>query len=222
MDCGGVRDAAQMRNVIKEFGRRVRGCAQPGCCNWFAVDEDKIPYDWYSRCPGCSTDGPKGIFIGGGDKSTEHLLVDGVREWTEQSIDVSIKVALAEDTTISHARELLNGDTNRTVGEVTRGLKACPIAGECKTLCGSLQTKESRTIPIAPADGKYGSCHIYRFRRMAEGVEGEAREDDCHESGSGRSNERARSAERKRGDVLDTETEDVRVRSGSRTSDELR
>lgn len=71
VDCGVVRDAAQMRDVIAEFGQRVRACAQPGCCNWFAVDEDKIPYDWYSRCPGCSTDGPKGIFIGGGDRSSE-------------------------------------------------------------------------------------------------------------------------------------------------------
>ena len=102
--------------------------------------------------------------------------MDGVREWTEQSIDVSIKVALAEGATIRHARELLNGDADRTVEEVTRDLKACPIAGECKTMCGALQTGGSRTIPIAPADGKYGSCHIYRFRRMADGVEGEARE----------------------------------------------
>ena len=43
-------------------------------------------------------------------------------------------------------------------------------------MCGSLQTGGSRTVPIAPADGKYGSCHIYRFRRMADGVEGEARD----------------------------------------------
>ncbi len=177
VDCGSVRDVAQMRDVIAEFGRRVRGCAQPGCCNWFTVDEDKIPYDWYSRCPGCSTDGPKGIFIGGvGDRSKEQMLVDGVREWTEQSIDVSIKVALAEGATIRHARELLSGAADKTVEEVRRDLKACPIAGECRTLCGSLQTGGLRTIPIAPADGKYGSCHIYRFRRMAEGVEGEARE----------------------------------------------
>ena len=176
VDCGTVRDAAQMRDVIKEFGRRVRPCAQPGCCNWFAVDEDKIPYDWYSRCPGCSTDGPEGVFIGGGDKSSEQMLVDGVRERTEQSIDVSVKVALAEGATIRHARELLNGDADKTVEEVRRELKACPIVGECKTMCGALQTGWTRTIPIAPADGNYGSCHLYRFRKMADGVEGEARE----------------------------------------------
>ena len=109
-------------------------------------------------------------------KASEQTLVDGVREWTEQSIDVSIKVALAEGATIRHARELLNGDTDKTVEEVRRDLQACPIAGECKTLCGSLQTGGSRTIPIAPADGRYGSCHLYRFGRMADGVEGEARE----------------------------------------------
>ena len=176
VDCEPVQDAAQMRDVIADFGQRVRACAQPGCGNWFAVDEDKIPYDWYSCCPGCSTDGPKGVFIGGGDKSSEQTLLNGVREWTERSIDISIKVALAEGTTTRHARELLNGDTNRTVEEVRRDLKACPMAGECRTLCGALQTGGSRNIPIAPADGKYGNCHIYRFRRMAEGVEGEARE----------------------------------------------
>ena len=177
VDCGPVRDAAQMRGVIKEFGQRVRACVESGCDNWFVVDEDKVPYDWYSRCPGCTTDGPKGIFIGGGsDKSREQVLVDGVREWTEKSIDVSIKVALAEGTTIRHARELLNGDADKTVEEVIRDLKACPIADECKTLCGALQTGGLRTVPIAPADGKYGSCHIYRFRSMADGVEGEARE----------------------------------------------
>ena len=102
--------------------------------------------------------------------------MDGVREWTEQSIDVSIKVALAEGNTISHARELLNGDADTTVEEVKRDLKPCPKAGECKTLCSALQTGGSRTIPITPADGEYGNCHLYRFRRMAEGVEGEARE----------------------------------------------
>ena len=177
MDCGRVRDAAQMRDVLAEFAQRVRACAQPGCGNWFAVDEDKIPYDWYSRCPGCSTDAPKGVFIGGvGDRSKEQMLVDGVRERTERSIDVGIKVALAEGTSIRHARELLNGDVDKTVEEVTGELMACPIAGECKTMCGALQTGGSRTIPIAPADGKYGSCHIYRFRKMADGVEGEARE----------------------------------------------
>lgn len=103
VDCGPVRGAAQMREVIAEFGARVRGCAAPGCGNWFAVEEDKVPYDWYDRCPGCSTDGPKGIFIGGnGDRSKEQALIDGVRGWTERSIDVGIKVALAEGTTVRH------------------------------------------------------------------------------------------------------------------------
>ena len=207
VDCGPVCDAAQMRDVIAEFGPRVRSCAQPGCCNWFAVDEDKVPYDWYSRCPGCSTDGPKGIFIGGvRNKSKEQTLVDGAREWTEQSIDVSIKVALAEDTTIRHARELLNGDTNRTVEEVQRDLKTCRIAGECKTMCGSLQTGGLRTIPIAPADGKYGSCHIYRFRSMAEGVEGEARETIATEY-IRQINEGARSAARRQSRMFAPEVE---------------
>ncbi len=177
VDCGPVRDAGQMRDVIAEFGQRVRACAESSCGNWFTVDEDKVLYDWYSRCPGCSTDGAEGIFIGGvHDKSREQMLVDGVREWTEQSIDISIKVALAEDTTIRHARELLSGDIDKTVEYVKRDLKACPMAGECKSMCGALQTGGLRTVPIAPADGRYGNCHIYGFRRMVDGVEGEARE----------------------------------------------
>ena len=132
--------------------------------------------------------------------------MDGVREWTEQSIDVSVKVALAEGTTIRHARELLNGDVDKTVEEVTRDLKACPIAGECKTMCGSLQARGLRNIPIAPADGKYGSCHIYRFRRMAEGVEGEAREAIAAEF-IRQINEGARSAARKQARMFAPEIE---------------
>lgn len=207
VDCGPVRDAAQMTDVIAEFGRRVRACAQPGCGNWFAVDEDKIPYDWYSRCPGCSTDGPKGVFIGGGDKSSEQTLVDGVCEWTERSIDVSVKVALAEGTTIRHARELLNATAEKTVEEVRRDLKACPMARECKTLCGTLQTGGLRTIPIAPADGKYGSCQIYRFRNMADGVEGEARETIAAEY-IRQINEGARSTARKQARMFVPEVEE--------------
>lgn len=206
VDCGVVQDAAQMRDVIAEFGQRVRACAQPSCGNWFAVDEDKIPYDWYSRCPGCSTDGPKGIFIGGGDKSSEQMLVDGVRERTEQSIDVSVKVALAEGATIRHARELLNGTADKTVEEVRRDLKACAMAGECNTLCGSLQTGGSRTIPITPADGKYGNCHIYRFCKMADGVEGEAREAIATEY-IRQINEGARSAARRQAKMFAPEVE---------------
>ena len=177
VDCGSVRDAAQMRDVIKEFGRRVRACAQPSCGNWFAVDEDKVPYDWYNRCPGCTTDGPKGIFIGGkGDKSREQILIDSVRERTEWSTDMSIAVALVEGATIEHARELLVGNTEKTVADVRGDLAACPMAAECGTMCGALQTIGLRTIPIAPAVGRYGSCHLYRFRSMADGVDGEARE----------------------------------------------
>ena len=185
----------------------MRACAQPGCGNWFAVEKDKIPYDWYSRCPGCSTDGPKGIFIGGvRDKSKEQTLVDGVRERTEQSIDIGVKVALAEGATIRHARELLSGAADKTVEEVRRDLKACPIAGECKTMCGALQTGGLRVFPIAPADGKYGSCHIYRFRKMADGVEGEARETIATEY-IRQINDGARSAARKQSRMFAPEVE---------------
>lgn len=55
-------------------------------------------------------------------------------------------------------------------------LKACPLAAECKTMCGALQAKGLRSIPVAPADGGYGSCRLYLFSNMAAGVEGEARE----------------------------------------------
>ena len=81
------------------------------------------------------------------------------------------------------------------------------MAGECKTLCGTLQTGGLRTIPIAPADGKYGSCHLYRFRNMADGVEGEAREAIAAEY-IRQINEGARSAARKQARMFVPEVEE--------------
>ena len=177
VDCGPVRDAARMRDVIGEFGQRVRACVEWTCGNWFAVDKDKVPYDWYNRCPGCSTDGPNAIFVGGNaNRTREQLLVDAVRGWTEQTIDISIEVALTEGTTVKHARELLGGNTDKTVEEVKSELTTCPVAAECETMCGVLQAKDLRNIPITPPDGRYGSCQLYGFRSMADGAECEARE----------------------------------------------
>lgn len=169
VDCGQVRNAAQMREVIVEFGARVRGCKD--CQNWFAIEEKNIPYHWYNRCPGCTSHGMRGVIYGGhGYESREEQLVDMVRRRTEGTIDVRVHLALAEGTTIAQAGRLLLSDSE-TVAAETERLEPCPIAGSCKSACGVMQDKGLRSIPITPVDGKYEFCQIFAYRRMVEGVE---------------------------------------------------
>ncbi len=205
VDCGPVDSAVVVRSAVERFGARVRGCVN--CTNWFAVDEDKIPYDWFNRCPGCSAGWVPHISIGGHyGRPAEEILAESVRKQTEFTTDLGVKVALVEGMTVQRARRLLVGsDEGSEV--IEEGLQICPLAGDCKSLCGFLQVRGERNIPIAPENGRYQSCEIFAFRKMVEGVGGEVREDIAREW-IRQTNERARSSERRRGDVLDTETED--------------
>lgn len=206
VDCGPIDGAEVARNAIERFGARVRGCVS--CANWFAVDEDKITYDWYNRCPGCSAGWTPHISMGGHyGRPAEEILVDEVRGRTEFTIDLGVKVALAEGTTVRHARQLLKG-TTESPAAVKEKLRVCPIAGDCKSLCGALQAGGERDIPIAPENGRYESCEIYAFRNMAEGVEGEVRQDLAREW-IRQTNEKARNAERKQASAFDADTEDT-------------
>ena len=205
-DCGHIDGAEVARNAIERFGARARGCVS--CANWFAVDEDKVTYDWYNRCPGCAAGWTPHISMGGRyGRPAEEILVDEVRGRTEFTIDLGVKVALAEGTTVRHARQLLKG-TTESPAAVKEKLRVCPIAGDCKSLCGALQAGGERDIPIAPEDGRYESCEIYAFRKMAEGIEGEVREDIAREW-IRQTNEKARNAERKQASALDAEAEDT-------------
>ncbi len=205
-DCGPIESSEVARNAIERFGARVRGCVN--CTNWFAVDEDKVTYDWYNRCPGCSAGWTPHISMGGHyGRPAEEILVEEVRRRTEFTIDLGVKVALAEGTTVQHARQLLSGADEGTE-TVRESLPICPIAGDCKSLCGVLQVRGERNIPIAPEDGRYQSCEIYGFRNMAEGVEGEVREDIAREW-IRQTNEKARNAERKQASIFDAEPEDT-------------
>ena len=169
VDCGQVRNAAQMREVIAEFGARVRGCKD--CQNWFAIEEKNIPYHWYNRCPGCTSHGMRGVIYGGhGYETREEQLMDLVRQRTEGTIDVRVHLALAEETTIAQAGRMLISVSD-TAAEETKKLEPCPIAATCKSACGVMQDKGLRPIPITPVDGKYEFCQIFAYRRMVEGVE---------------------------------------------------
>lgn len=206
VDCGLIDGAEVARNAIERFGARTRGCVS--CTNWFAVDEDKVTYDWYNRCPGCSAGWTPHISMGGHNgRPAEEILVDEVRGRTEFTIDLGVKVALAEGTTIRHARQLLSGADEDTE-MVRESLQVCPIAGDCKSLCGVLQAGGKRNIPLAPEDGRYQSCEIYAFRNMAEGIEGEIREDIAREW-IRQTNEKARNAERKQAKIINAEAEDT-------------
>ncbi len=203
VDCGAIDSAEAVRNAIERFGARVRGCVS--CTNWFAVDEDKIPYDWYNRCPGCSAGWTPHISMGGHyGRPAEEILVEEVRGHTEFTIDLGVKVALAEGTTVQHARRMLRGVVE-SPDAVKNDLRVCPLAGDCKSLCGALQVKGKRNIPLAPEDGRYESCEIYAFRNMAEGVEGEVREDIAREW-IRQTNEKARSIERMQVSAFDADS----------------
>ena len=168
VDCGQVRNAAQMREAIEEFGARVRGCKS--CQNWFAVEEKNVPYHWYDRCPGCVSHGFRGVVFGGHNyESREEQLTSIVRRRTEATIDVRVHLALAEQTTIAHAGRMLMHGAQAAEAEADR-LEPCPIAASCKSACGVMQDKGLRLIPITPVDGKFEFCQLFAYRRMVEGV----------------------------------------------------
>lgn len=219
VDCGPVRNAEVVREAIERFGARVRGCVS--CANWFAVDEDKIPYDWYSRCPGCTAGWTPHISIGSHyGRPAEEILVEEVRRRTEFTTDLGVKVALAEGTTVQHARQLLRG-TVESPEAVRESPRICPLAGDCKSLCGMLQVRGERDIPIASEDGRYESCEIYAFRNMASGVGGEIREGIAREW-IRQTNEKARNAERAQATILDEETGDAtEAQAGEDTAETL-
>ncbi|MCY4580752.1 MAG: hypothetical protein OXD31_17130 [Chloroflexi bacterium] len=173
VDCGQVRNAAQMREAIEEFGARVRGCKS--CQNWFAVEEKNVPYHWYDRCPGCVSHGFRGVVFGGHNyESREEQLTSIVRRRTEATIDVRVHLALAEQTTIAHAGRMLLNDTEAVgvdaVKAETERLEPCPIAASCKSACGVMQDKGLRPVPITPVDGKFEFCQLFAYRRMVEGI----------------------------------------------------
>ncbi|MDE2688555.1 MAG: hypothetical protein OXI16_13810 [Chloroflexota bacterium] len=172
IDCGQVSSAEQVRDAIAEYENRVRGCAR--CSNWFTVDADKVKYDWYNRCPECSSGWIPHISIGG-HGSYEQGLVSSIDSWTKTTIDLAPKVAIAEGTTLDHARQLLGVDGHKGA-DATDGLETCPMAADCDTLCGRLQASGERLIPLTPENGQYASCHLYGFMQMAKGADEETRE----------------------------------------------
>ena len=58
----------------------------------------------------------------------------------------------------------------------TRPLEPCPLAKECPTLCGEMQTRGERRLPLTPENGEFEHCHIYSFYGMTEGMDAENRE----------------------------------------------
>lgn len=175
VDCGRVRDAQQMSEVVSTFGATARGCKK--CDNWFTVEPDNVKYNWYDRCPSCSKHWSPGIFVGRAErKSSEIRLVKGVDRWVSDTIALSPKLAIAENTTLAHATRILGGDLSDAPESRTAELQGCPLAASCETLCGELQRNEERAFPLTPESGRFEDCCLYDFYNMADGVEGDDRE----------------------------------------------
>ena len=178
-DCGRIASAEVVRNAIAQFGAGVRGCA--ACDNWFVVKDAR--YSFPSQCPGCGEvsfaldrtavgpvhrrrDGEAGLPLTYEDHLLRHL-----RSRVEETSDLAVKVAVAVGTTVNHARQQLAGG-DISVEDATAGLEICPVAASCHSLCGSLQARGERSIPLAPFSGRYKECHNYGFRSMVDGMNG--------------------------------------------------
>ena len=173
---GVIESAEDVREALREFGAQVRGCAF--CQNWFLADEKR---SYPANCSGCGEKlyAAERIAVGKVDprsrKDMKEMTMDWhllrwVRSRVEETTDIAVKVALAEGTTISHARRMLAGDET-SVETATAGLERCPMAQSCLSLCGVLQAQGKRTIPLSPMSGRLKDCHHYTYRKMVEGIE---------------------------------------------------
>ena len=183
-DCGHIQSAEDVKDAIAKFGAAVRGCAW--CQNWF-VSNRNPEFSFPANCAGCG-DVPFPLDVAAvgpvnprnaeaNDPMTyEKHVLRMVRSRVEGVSDLSVKVALVEGTTVNHARRLLAGNET-SVETATDGLESCPLAASCHSLCGVLQARGQRAIPLAPFSGRFNDCHNYGFRSMSEHLkEGNARE----------------------------------------------
>ena len=166
-DCGFIRNAETVRDAVRRYGERARACSR--CLNWHVVSEDDLDYEWRSNCVSCRGSMHRALF--GVDDEIERLplrydswalerLPHLVRSIVEDTKDISLKVALVEGTTVNHARRMLATGAAAADAE-DAGLKPCPLASSCTSLCGRLQRSGRRKFPIAPFSGQYRDCHLY-------------------------------------------------------------
>ncbi len=174
VDCGVVGTVEEMREVVVKFGNRLRAC--PRCTNWFAVEASRADSYWHQPdCPGCER-GDEPIRFPNKpphERTTEERLVGGIDKWVRDSGNIATKVAIKNGMTILDARRKLIGEKVPTDYSV---LETCPLAKECPTLCGEMQTKGERSVPLTPENGEFEHCHIYSFYGMTEGMDAENRE----------------------------------------------
>ena len=166
-DCGFIWNAEAVRDAVRRYGERARACAS--CLNWHVVSEGDVDYEWRSNCVSCRGSMHRAFF--GADDEVERpplryyswareRLPHLVRSIVEDTKDISLKVALVEGTTVNQARRMLV--TGATAADAEdAGLKPCPLASSCASLCGRLQRSGRRKFPIAPFSGRYRDCHLY-------------------------------------------------------------
>lgn len=174
VDCGVVGTVEEMREVVVKFEKRLRAC--PRCTNWFAVEASRADSYWHQPdCPGCER-GDEPIRFSNTpmhERTAEERLVGGIDKWTRGNGNIATKVAIKNGVTILDARRKLIGEKVPTDYSV---LETCPLAKDCPTLCGEMQTKGERNVPLTPENGKFDHCHIYSFYGMTEGMDAENRE----------------------------------------------
>ena len=174
VDCGVVGTVEEMREAVVKFGKRLRAC--PRCTNWFAVEASRADSYWHQPdCPGCER-GDEPIRFSNTpmhERTAEERLVGGIDKWTRGNGNIATKVAIKNGVTILDARRKLIGEKVPTDYSV---LETCPLAKDCPTLCGEMQTKGERNVPLTPENGKFDHCHIYSFYGMTEGMDAENRE----------------------------------------------
>ena len=174
VDCGVVGTVEEMREAVVKFGNRLRAC--PRCTNWFTVEASRADSYWHQPdCPGCER-GDEPIRFSNSpphESTVEERLVGGIDKWTRDSSDIATKVAIKNGMTILDARRKLIGEKVPTDYSV---LETCPLAKDCPTLCGEMQTRGERSLPLTPENGEFDHCHIYSFYGMTEGMDAENRE----------------------------------------------
>lgn len=170
LDCGHIRDAEELREVIASLSVSGLGfsfcaaCAAPGNVVWHAKT-GSFGWDGYRWCGGCATydtRGPSPV----GVRAPSGAYGGDVRFDLPAEELAPVALAIALRCSPADAADLLADRVDRAdIGGVR-----CPRLSECDTSCGALQRRDDAMVAIA-ASGDLDRCARKSYLDQVEGVE---------------------------------------------------
>ena len=175
-DCGRIRDAEELREVLASLDARGLGfafcaaCATPGHVIWMAAKGARggLGYRW---CGGCAVDGDRAPQSALLSPPTGALMALGgdidfgapPRELAALALAIALRRSPADAAALL-AEEIERDDTSGA---------RCSRVEACGRSCGRLQAADE-AMPTIAANGDPDACGMREYIELAEGVEDDA------------------------------------------------